>query len=245
MVAAYRLEWGSEGLTALAPTSSVIIIVDVLRFSTAVCCALESNITVLPYRWHDETTGGYARAHDAVVAGRRELGELSLSPTDLLSAPAGVRLVLPSPNGSTLAFAAQEYGASHVLAGCIRNASAVAVAARRLAGGGSIAIVAAGERWNTHDGPLRVAVEDLLGAGAILAALDPAGAVSAPRCSPEAAAARAAFVSTRPLIHDALANSTSGIELVGRGWADDVATAAAYDVSTVVPVLVGNEFRRA
>ena len=245
MVDAFRLEWGLEGLAALAPTSSVVVIVDVLRFSTAVCCALESNVTILPYRWRDESADEFARAHDAVVAGRREHGELSLSPTDLLTAQPGTRLVLPSPNGSTLAFAARDLGATHVLAGCIRNASAVATAARRLAGAGSIGIVAAGERWNTHDGPLRVAVEDLLGAGAILAALDPAGAVSAPRCSPEAAAARAAFVSTRPLIYDALANSTSGVELVGRGWADDVATAAAHDVSTVVPVLVGDEFRRA
>jgi 2-phosphosulfolactate phosphatase len=243
VVDAYRLEWGLEGLAALAPSSSVIVIVDVLRFTTAVCCALESNITVLPYRWRDESAGEFARANDSVLAGRRELGELSLSPTDLLSAPAGTRLVLPSPNGSTLALAARDYGTAHVLAGCIRNASAVATAARRLAAGGTIDIVAAGERWNTHDGPLRVAVEDLLGAGAVLAALDPAGAVSAPRCSPEASAARAAFVSTRALIYDALANSTSGVELVGRGWADDVATAAAHDVSTVVPVLVGQEFR--
>jgi 2-phosphosulfolactate phosphatase len=253
VVDAYRLEWGIEGLASLAPSSSVVVIVDVLRFSTAVCCALESGITVLPYPWLDandnananDSAGEFARAHGAVLAGRRERGELSLSPTDLLSAPAGTRLVLPSPNGSTLAFAARECGAAHVLAGCIRNASSVAEAARVLADGGPISIVAAGERWNTQDGPLRVAVEDLLGAGAILSALDPAGAVSAPRCSPEAAAARAAFVSSRPLIFDMLAASTSGRELVARGWSDDVATAAAHDVSTVVPMLAGQEFRPA
>ncbi|MEI8239424.1 MAG: 2-phosphosulfolactate phosphatase, partial [Actinomycetota bacterium] len=244
MVDAFRLEWGLEGLAALAPTSSVIVIVDVLRFTTAVCCALESNITVLPYRWGDEGAADYARANGAVVGGRREHDELSLSPTDLLSAPAGTRLVLPSPNGSTLAVEARSSGATHVLAGCIRNASAVAATARQLAEGGSIGIIAAGERWNAHDGPLRCAVEELLGAGAVLAALDPAGAVSAPRCSPKAAAARAAFVSTRPLIYDALANSTSGRELVARGWSDDVATSAAHDVSIVVPALVDQEFRR-
>lgn len=243
MVDAYRLEWGAEGLAAVAPSSAVVIIVDVLRFATAVCCALESGVTVLPYRWGDERAVEFARAHDAVLAGRREHGELSLSPTDLLTAPRGTRLVLPSPNGSALSFTARDHGATHVLAGCIRNASAVAAVARKLARGAPIAVVAAGERWGMHEGPLRVAVEDMLGAGAILAALDPAGAVSAPRCSPEAAAARAAFVAARPLIFEALVDSTSGRELVGRGWSDDVATAAAHDVSTVVPILMGDEFR--
>ena len=228
----------------LAPRADVMIIVDVLRFTTAVCAALESGATVLPYRWADDGAPAYAASHSAVLAGLREDGGLSLSPTDLLSAQPGQRIVLPSPNGSALAFAAQEHGAGHVLAGCLRNATAVAVAARRLAGRGNgvIAVLAAGERWHGTTGPLRPAVEDLLGAGAILAALDPSNSISGPRCSPEAAAARAAFVAARPLLHASLEDSASGRELLARGWADDVATAAAYDVATVAPVLIDGEF---
>lgn len=242
---AYRCEWGIEGLEALAAGSEVVIVVDVLRFTSAVCCALEAGGVVLPYRWQDDGAPAYALEHSAILAGRRELGELSLSPTDLLTLPAGTRLVLPSPNGSAIASRARELGAKHVLAGCLRNATATALAARQLADGGAISVIAAGERWGSHDGPLRAAVEDLLGAGAILAALDPSSAVSAPACSPEASAARAAFVAARPRLYEALCGSASGRELLDRGWEDDVATSAAHDVSTTVCVLVRNEFRAA
>jgi 2-phosphosulfolactate phosphatase len=239
----YRFDWGADGLAALAPHCAVVVIVDVLRFTTAVCCALESGAVVLPYRWNDDGAAAYAIANDAVLAGRREEGALSLSPTDLLTATPGTRLVLPSPNGSTLAFLARDLGATHVLAGSIRNAGATAAAARQLAAGGAIGLIAAGERWPADGAPLRPAVEDLLGAGAVLAALDPSASVSHPRCSPEAAAARAAFVGARPRLYDAISNCASGRELVSRGWEDDVATAAAHDVSPMVCRLVANEFR--
>jgi 2-phosphosulfolactate phosphatase len=245
---AYRFEWGPSGLRALAgPSSSgtvdVVVIVDVLRFTTAVSAALEAGATVFPYRWADGAAADYAAQRSAVLAGRRELGELSLSPTDLLPVQPGARIVLPSPNGSALSFAAREHGARHVLAGCLRNAWATAAAARRLAGtSGSIAVIAAGERWHGATGPLRPAVEDLLGAGAILATLDPAAAISPPCCSPEAAAARAAFVAARPRLHETLAASASGRELLARGWDDDVATSAAFDVTRTAALLVDDAF---
>jgi 2-phosphosulfolactate phosphatase len=239
---AYRFDWGVDGLHALA-ASDVVVIVDVLRFTTAVSAAIESGLVVLPYRWADDGAHAYAAEHGASLAGRREDGALSLSPTDLLTAPSGIRLVLPSPNGSTLAFVARERGAAHVLAGSLRNATATAALARRLAGPtGSVAVIAAGERWHDATGPLRPAVEDLIGAGAVLAALDPSGAITAPCCSPEALAARAAFAAARPRLHDVLVDTASGRELMQRGWADDVATAAALDVTDRVPVLRGDEF---
>lgn len=240
---AYRFDWGLDGLVALSRSCEVVVLVDVLRFTTAVCCALESGASVLPYRWADDSAAAYAVANDAVLAGRRELGELSLSPTDLLTIANGTRIVLPSPNGSTLAYLARELGVPHVLAGCIRNARATAIGARRLGGGGAIGLVAAGERWHAADGPLRPAVEDVLGAGAILTALDPSASVSAPGCSPEAAAARAAFIAARPRLYETLSACSSGRELLARGWEDDVATSAAHDVSTTVCRLMINEFR--
>ncbi len=240
---AYRFDWGLDGLRALTPLADVVVVVDVLRFTTAVCTALEAGGAVLPYPWNDGGAPAYAAQHDAVLAGRREDGELSLSPTDLLRAQPGTRLVLPSPNGSALAFAARDLGARHVLAGCLRNAAAVAERAAALSGrSGVIAVIGAGERWHDASGPLRPALEDLVGAGGVLAALDPAHAVSSPCCSPEAAAARAAFVGARPRLFETLAGCASGRELIDRGWADDVEAAAALDVARVVPTLDGPAF---
>lgn len=240
---AYRFDWGPNGLRMLAPAVDVVVIVDVLRFTSAVSAANEAGAVVLPYRWADDGAPAFAHGRDAALAGRREDGLLSLSPTDLLRVSAGTRLVLPSPNGSALAFAARAHGARHVLAGCLRNATATAMAARRLASpNGCIAVIGAGERWGGVTGPLRPAVEDLLGAGAVLAALDPSSAISEPGCSPEAAAARAAFVGARPRLADILPTTASGRELLKRGWADDVATCAAWDVTRLASVLSGDEF---
>jgi 2-phosphosulfolactate phosphatase len=198
---------------------------------------------VFPYRWADDGAAAYAAERNAVLAGIREDGSPSLSPTDLLVLAPGTRLVLPSPNGSALAFAARQHGAAHVLAGCLRNASATAAAARRLAGDtGTIAMIGAGERWHGATGPLRPCIEDLLGVGAILAALDPSASISAPGCSPEAAAARAAFVAARPMLREVLPATASGRELVARGWADDVDTSSAHDVTNRVAVLRDDAF---
>ena len=237
---AYRLAWGPDGLAALAPHVAVVVVVDTLRFTSAVSAAVEAGATVVPARWADEQAAADAAAGGAILAGRREDGGPSLSPTDLLTLRAGVRLVLPSPNGATIAVRAGELGAPVVLAGAFRNARATARRARELAAGGPIGIVAAGERW--ADGPLRHAVEDLLGAGAVLAALDPSGASSAPCCSPDAAAARAAFVAARPLLLDHLLGSTSGRELSAIGFTDDVHTSSQLDVTDVAAQLVDGAF---
>ena len=239
----YRFDWGVSGLRALAPEADLVVVVDILRFTTAVCAVLEAGATVLPYPWADAGAPAFAAAHRAMVAGRREDGVPSLSPTDLLTLRAGTRLLLPSPNGAALASAAVAHGARRLVAGCLRNATAVATFALRAVGRrGSVAVIAAGERWDAADGPLRPAIEDLLGAGAILAALDPSGAVSSPCCSPEARAARAAFLDARPRLYDHLRRSVSGLDLVARGWDDDVAASAALDVTNVVPELIDGEF---
>ena len=78
------------------------------------------------------------------------------------------RLVLPSPNGSTVSARLAAAGAT-VVGVSLRNAAAAAAWVRARAGDGPVAVVAAGERW--YDGPLRPAAEDLWGAGAFIAAL--------------------------------------------------------------------------
>ena len=239
---AYRLEWGHDGLAALAPDCDVVVVVDVLRFSTAVSAAVEVGARIDPFPWGDPRAAEHAERVGAALAGRRAPGVPSLSPTDLLRSRRGERIVLPSPNGAALAVEAAERSVPFVLAGCFRNATATARRAAELAHDGVIGLLAAGERWHQADGPLRPAVEDLLGAGAVLSALDPAGSLSPPRGDPEARVARAAFLDARPLLPEVLATTASGRELIDRGDADDVETAAVLDATDLAAQLIDGTF---
>ncbi len=240
---AYRFDWGIDGLEALAPACDVIVVVDVLRFTTAVSAAVEAGAVVFPFGRTDDHATDHAATLGAQLAGKREGGGASLSPTDLLTLDPGSRILLPSANGSTLAVAATECGVPFVLAGSLRNAGATACRAMLLTDeGGAIGVIAAGERWTSPDGTLRPAVEDLLGAGAVLHGLDPSGASSAPECSPEARAARAAFLDARPRLFDHLLASPSGRELARLGWHDDIAHAAALDATRLAAQLDDGAF---
>ncbi len=229
-----RFGWGPNGLRRLAPGTDAVVIVDVLSFSTSVDVALGRGAIVLPYKWHDGSEADYAAQHDAIVAekGRWEHvpGRITLSPASLAEATPGLRLVLPSANGSALTFAAQEAGAKLVHVACLRNASAVGAACRNR---GVVSVIAAGERWRGATGPLRPAYEDMLGAGAVISAIGTHDA------SPEARAAAAVFADARPDVRRLLLTCGSGRELTERGALADVELAAALDASDVVPTLDG------
>jgi 2-phosphosulfolactate phosphatase len=222
-----RFDWSAAGAVLLARACPVVVVVDVLRFTTAVEVGVTRGAVVVPRRW-EEGRGPPAGTREAGPGPTP--GPYSLSPASLLGVPAGTRVELPSPNGATVALAAAGAGAV-VLAGCLRNASAVGAAARAL--GGPVGVAAAGERRG--DGSLRPAVEDLVGAGAVLRA---AGG----RASPEARAAVAAFLDAAGDLPRLLAGCVSGRELAARGLAADLALAAELDVSTAVPRLHGGAF---
>ena len=145
--------------------------------------------------------------------------------------------------GAAVADAAEGSGAV-VLLGALRNATAVArtVAAEQMRRGDrtSIAVIAAGELTSRGpDAPLRFAVEDQLGAGAIVDAL---GSLGIDHTSPEAAAACESFRALRGATKHLLTASGSGRELAERGLAADVIAAAAVDASEAVPVLRAGVF---
>ena len=117
-----RVEWGLTGaLQLLGPdgSASLVVVVDVLSFSTAVTVACDQGVVVHPYP-HRDRAGAEALAArlGAALAQPRGDGRLSLSPASLLRLRGG-RLVLPSPNGATVA---------HGLAG---TGATVAAASRR------------------------------------------------------------------------------------------------------------------
>ncbi|MGW9627750.1 2-phosphosulfolactate phosphatase [Microbacterium sp. NPDC055521] len=187
-----RLDWGTQGLARLAP-ADVVIVVDVLRFSSTLA--------------------------DAVAAGQR------IALTDAVSW---------STNGAAVATAASapagpDARPATVLVGGTRNAAATARAVvtvqERQGARASVSIIAAGELAPT--GELRFAVEDQLGAGAIIAALCDLGI---DHSSPEAAAAAEAFRALRPGLRHMLIGSASGRELV-----DGVASTARMQAAGVRP----------
>ncbi|WP_193598016.1 2-phosphosulfolactate phosphatase [Microbacterium sp. YJN-G] len=206
-----RLEWGAEGLARLAP-ADVVVVVDVLRFSSTMA--------------------------DAVAAGT----EVALQDA-----------VTWSTNGAAVVKAAESSGAV-VLIGGIRNAAATARAVmtlqERRADRTSVTVIAAGER--ASDGGLRFAVEDQLGAGAVVAALTERGI---DHSAPEAAVAAESFHSLRRALRHLLSASGSGRELVDGVVSTarmaeagihpaTTAEAAELDAVDAVPVLRDGAFVR-
>ncbi len=213
---------------------AVLVIVDVLSFSTAVDIAVNQGAAILPFPSGDRAAAqAAAEKAQAQLAAPRQAGggQFSLSPRTLAALPPDTRLMLPSPNGSRISLAG---GNTQVMAGCLRNAKAVAKHARLLAGDGDVAVVPAGERW--PDGSLRPAIEDWLGAGAILDSLHMP-------MSSEARLARDAFRTAIPSLHDLVQQSISGRELIDEGYCEDVALALDLGCSSAAPVLRDGAYR--
>lgn len=235
-----RFDWGLAGAAELGRVCAVLVVVDVLSFTTSVDVAVGRGMRVHPFPW-GEQAADYARRVGAVAAvGRRAMTAeqpWSLSPAALASAPVVADLVLPSPNGSAICAAASATGLP-VVAACLRNARAVGHWLRHHGYGTTsapIGVIASGERW--PDGTLRPALEDQLGAALVLDTLAtvPGG------LSVEAAVVLAAL-SGVPDLPAAVRGSVSGRELVEMGFAADVDVAVRVNTSTVVPLLRGGVF---
>lgn len=233
-----RFDWGPTG--AEATSAAYAVVVDVLSFTTTLSVAVEKGIEVLPFRWRDSRAAAHALANGATLAvGRFEARtsrgkHVSLSPASLAAVEGVARLVLPSPNGSSISFGLSGTG-SLVVGACLRNRQAVAEWLAARLGQSSLTVIAAGERW--PDDSLRPCAEDLWGAGAVLSALAELGVGG---FSPEAEAAVAAYRAVS--LPHALRDCAGGRELVEAGFPEDVEVAAEIDVSSVVPVLEGDRF---
>jgi 2-phosphosulfolactate phosphatase len=213
-----RLDWGLDALARLAP-ADVMVVVDVLRFSSTAIDAVDRGEEMML----DDTAfavslnGARVAAAAAAAAGPE---------------PVGLHAVEDEPAGPIV-----------LLAG-LRNASAVAQAIAdeqsRRGRRTSVAVIPAGELG--HGGaPLRFAVEDLLGAGAVIDALAARGI---DHSSPEAATAGEAFRGLRGAVRHLLTASGSGQELIEKDLRPDVIRAAEVDASDAVPVVRGDRIAR-
>lgn len=218
-----RLEWGHEGASRAADRQDVVAIVDTLRFSTTASVVVAHGAIVR-----------MMERREAPVAG--DGGDI-LSPGRYEDVSPGAHVALWSLNGAMCCRGARD--ASRLFVASLINARAAAEAitavAREERG---VSVVACGERrMQAHgDGPLRFALEDYLGAGAILSYLRGSK-------SPEARVCQAAFEASREDLPALLLDSTSGRELRQKGLAADVKYAARLNLLDTVPVLEGEELR--
>jgi 2-phosphosulfolactate phosphatase len=213
--------------------------VDTLSFSTAVATALHHGVVIYPSLPGDSSR--VAAEVGADVAVRRadvpERGCFSLSPATYGTAVSGTRVVLASPNGAACCL----MGSSSpcVVAASLVNARAAASFVGRYLSetGLSATILACGERWlTTSPGEeIRFAIEDYLGAGAILSYLDLDK-------SAEALVCEGGFRATSDRLEATLLNCGSGKELAEKGYMEDVLHAARINRYDVVPILESGRF---
>jgi 2-phosphosulfolactate phosphatase len=181
----------------------------------------------------------WAARHGSVIASHGSAADVfSLSPGSFANAEPGARVVISSANGATCARLAA--GAAAVFAAGLENARADSTAVNEeLANGGTgVTVVACGERWPeaSEEGDLRFALEDYLGAGAVLSGLQLS-------LSPDAEVCRAAFENARNNLRGLVWNCPSGVELRERGLEEDVHWCCALNSLEVVPRLVEGVFR--
>jgi len=242
-----RFDWAIEGLKSIAPDAGIIIVVDAISFTTTIELAVAHGLTVLPHSGE----GSPADAADAVGAALGKprgqagvsLSPSSITPESVAALAPFTRVLLPSLNGSRVCAAAAEFGVP-VVAAALRNRTAVArwILSQQTERGTRlrVAIVAAGEV--RADGTTRFSVEDLLTAGAVVDAL---ATVGIDYCSPEAAAACAAYTGLARATGQLLTASVSGQQLIDDGQRADVELAAQLDVSDIVPVMLDDAFAAA
>ncbi len=77
---------GTRRNPGTSPSSQVVVIVDVLSFTTCVEVATSYGATVFPFRSNDHTAAkAYVRSANAMIGGEHSLDAPLLSPSSLLS----------------------------------------------------------------------------------------------------------------------------------------------------------------
>jgi 2-phosphosulfolactate phosphatase len=238
-----HLDWGVAGAEGAVKRDDIAVVVDTLSFSTSVAVAVERGAVIYPLSDRSRLaqvvseTGGELSVARADVPSK---GRYSLSPLTYLDVPPDTTIVLHSANGGRMC---EIVGAlPFVYMGAIVNARAVAdiVTAALNSADRAVTVIAAGERLESTEGDLhmRFAIEDYLGAGAIVSELTVTKSAEAQVCE-------AAFSQLLPGLEDILWECESGLELRQVGFADDVRFASRLNELNSVPVLRGGRILNA
>jgi len=235
------LDWGVDGMRYALQKGDIAVVVDTLRFSTAVVTAVANGFTIYPVG--DRQLGKkLANSIGANIAGKPGEGKYTISPhTYLHSADEkNKNVVLFSPNGA--ACSALVGGGQEAFVGCLLNARAVGEYITNLARQvrTNVTLVAAGEQRAIDTGERIVyekknaypvfAIEDYLACGAIIHYSELAKSAEARLCEH-------AFTGAQDTIEDLLLESFSGQYLVQYGLREDVTHAARLNSYDVVPCI--------
>jgi 2-phosphosulfolactate phosphatase len=246
-----HVEWGLAGSKLAAARGDLVVLVDVLSFSTSLSIACGRGATVLVYSPNElDAMGGREKAArdlkaEVITKSRQaEAGSYSLSPASVTDCPADLRLIVTSPNGAACVAAAAK--ASACVIGCLRNRTATAAYIKEQLRDDAnqrrrATIVPCGEQWSSVGEEIgwRPCVEDWLGAGSIVDALQEEHV----SLSVEAELAMRTFQSMSGQVGEFLRNCLSGRELVARSFATDVELAAEIDAEAGPVVAVESHER--
>lgn len=235
-----RLDWGLNGIKRAVKRKDIIVIIDVLSFSTTVITAIHYGAEIFPFiKSNIKDIDLYAQKINAeVVLGRSEAKlykRQSLSPLSFDKSCNKKKFLLPSRNGSTYSKIAENN--KYVFIGSIINASSVSSTINKIRKFNKIpvTVISCGERWK-EDKELRPSIEDYLGAGAILSTLNGIK-------SPEAKVCINAFKTSKPELKKLIWNSISGRELRSWGFDKDVRYASKLNMIKEVPFLKNKSFK--
>ena len=234
---------GPDGVRGGAERGDILVIVDVLSFSTAVATAIENGGKVYPCSMEDDPCEMAKRIGGEAAVRRNDVpdgGRFSLSPLTYLNIEAGTRIVLSSPNGATCSQCWQTV--PYLFTGSLVNAEVVGKAVSNIlkTGNLNVTVIACGERTMALSGVERIrwAVEDYLGAGAVLSYISHSKSVEAQVCE-------AGFTDSQKEIREILLECESGRELRAGGFEEDVEYSAQLNVCNAVPVMRDGHFKAA
>jgi 2-phosphosulfolactate phosphatase len=207
------------------------VVFDVLRATTTMAAALDADVREI--HLFDNLDAARSAATGSKESARLLCGEaqclapagfdLGNSPGQFLAAHRGATMFMCTTNGTRALLAARE--AAELFTGAIVNAAAVAASLRR--SGRDVTLLCAGTNGE-------VAMEDVIGAGAVMTAL---------QATPGSDAAQMAirlFDSCRNDLRRALADAAGGRNVLAAGLEADIDFAARLDAVPVVGRATGD-----
>lgn len=119
-----QIDWGIDGVEFSLKNRDILVIVDTLRFSSAVVTAIANGFTIYPVS--DRVVASrFAASISADFSGKQGETKYTLSPLSFLKASKTDNkiIVLSSPNGAACAELIKEDDIAYV--GCLLNAHAI------------------------------------------------------------------------------------------------------------------------